>query len=65
MRLQKVQVTYLNRNKSCPTVLNMALHDICLGCGHKRWDHTNSDSNCNNDQCKCPKFKHTTLEELP
>ena len=37
----------------------MELHDICLGCGHKRHEHV--DSQCNNDLCQCTKFKETTL----
>jgi hypothetical protein len=39
----------------------MALHDICLGCGHKKHEHVYS--HCNNDQCTCTKFKELTLGE--
>jgi hypothetical protein len=40
----------------------MALHDICLSCGHKRKDHDN-DARCHNDLCQFTQFKWTTLEE--
>jgi hypothetical protein len=40
----------------------MALHDVCLGCGHKKHDHHN-DARCHNDTCACKQFKSTTLTE--
>jgi hypothetical protein len=40
----------------------MVLHDICLGCGHKKHDH-NNNSQCQNDACPCKQFKSTTLTE--
>lgn len=40
----------------------MALHDVCLGCGHKEHDHDNN-SRCHNDACPCLEFKTTTLKE--
>lgn len=41
----------------------MALHDICLSCGHKRNDHVN-DSRCHNDMCPCSGYRSTTLEKI-
>ena len=39
----------------------MALHDICLSCGHKKEEHSSDGSRCHNDYCTCPGFRTTFL----
>ncbi len=35
----------------------MQLHNICLGCGHRKDEHSSDGSRCHNDYCHCLYFK--------
>lgn len=42
----------------------MPLHDVCLRCGHKKYDHSEgADYRCQKPYCPCIKFRMTTLKE--